>query len=300
MDAESTTPPLPSEQQVIEYLQDHPVRIASRLIAFLPLAVLIGVLLVALTVQHPLASVLPWLALAGVLISAQVRVRRMRQRQNRLQTVQELSLQRRHRQALDAAWRLLPATTGSPQMHSHVVAMIAHSLDQLKAYDAAIVAYSGLIDRLPQQHPGCVHLQIQRAMAQLQADHLADADDTLRRLRNSIETFADTVVSAGYRLARLIQQVRTNHFADAVDQAPTLLDELRPLGIEAGYGHALMALSYLRTEDDPAPQAQLWWSRATLLMPADTLVNRFAELNSLWQADTLAESPRPIDAGGPS
>ena len=286
---------LPSEQQVAQHLQDHPLRTASRLIGMLPLIILIGVLLVALTVQHPLAAVLPWFALAGVLITAHVRVRRLRHRQSQFQIVQELSLQRRHQQALDLAWQLLAAATNSPQMHGHTVALIAHSLDQLKAYDAAIVAYSSLIDQLPQQHPGSVQLQIQRAMAQLQADHLADADDALRRLRHSIEAFANTVVSAGYRLAQLIQQVRTNHFADAIDRAPTLLDDLRPLGIEAAYGHALMALSYLRLENDPTTHAQLWWTRATLLMPASTLVNRFAELNSLWQTEALGESPRPFD-----
>lgn len=286
---------LPNEQQVAQHLKNHSLRTPSRLIGLLPLIILVGVLLVALTVQHPLAVVLPWFALAGVLIKVHIRVRRLRHRQSELQKVQELSLQRRHREALDLAWQLLAGTTNLPQMHGHTIALIAHSLDQLKAYDSAIVAYSSLIDQLPQQYPGSLQLQIQRAIAQLQADHLVDADDTLRRQRHAVEAFANTIVSAGYQLARLIQQVRTNHFTDAIGQAPTLLDDLRPLGIEAAYGHALMALSYLRLENDPTTNAQLWWTRATLLMPAGTLVNRFAELNSLWQADVLRESQRPFD-----
>jgi hypothetical protein len=79
--------------------------------------------------------------------------------------------------------------------------------------------------------------------------------------------------------------VRTNHFADAVEGCDGLLDELRPLGVDAGYGHALVALAYHHLAGAAAgEQAALWWSRATLLVAAPALLDRFAELRPLLGA----------------
>ena len=125
------------------------------------------------------------------------------------------------------------------------------------------------------------------AIAQIAGDQLTDADDTLRRLRGAIDPYRGTPIAASYRLANLIQQTHTNHHADAVETAGTLLDDLRPLGAEAGYGHALMALSFYRMGEietpDPAhrQQAALWCSRATLLLSPEALSARFRELGAM-------------------
>ncbi len=120
-----------------------------------------------------------------------------------------------------------------------------------------------------------------------------------------VERLGRTPVTAGFRLARLIQDVRTHHFADALETSDELIDELRPLGVEAGYGMALMALCYHQhhrrqaehtdTDTDaasagtggapdtagPSDAVARWWQRATLLLPAPVLVDRFPELKVL-------------------
>jgi len=136
-----------------------------------------------------------------------------------------------------------------------------------------------------------VHIGVSRANAALGADRLSDADDSIRRLRGAVEAFPDTTISATYRLAQLAQQVRTHHFAEGVKENDDLLDALRPLGVEAGYGHALMALCHYHdptqgeTADDATAHdaAKQWWGRATLLLPSHTLLSRYPELKPLTE-----------------
>ena len=181
--------------------------------------------------------------------------------------------------------------------------MIAHNLDQLKAFEAAITAYDYLIDHLPSTHPWSMRLRVQRIIAQLATHRLTDADEGLRRMRPKTTEMMDATTCAALRLAALIQQVRTYHWSDAAASAADLLGDLRPLGVEAGYGHALLALSYHHLADAPPSDgalstdaqpttaaeadkmARLWWSRATVLLPAPVLVDRFPELGALASQD---------------
>jgi len=211
----------------------------------------------------------------------------MRTLEHQVTYAQELSMLRHHEQTLRLTWQLLPQVATAAMLHNRVVAYLAYSLDQLKVFDAAIVAYDNLIGQLPPQHPGSVQLQIQRAIAQLQLEQLIDADDTLRRMRHMADTIKHTAVGASYRLAGLLQQVRTHHFAEAIEESGGLLEDLRPLGVEAAYGQALMALCYHQhggaegAGGGGAQNSRLWWSRATLLMPPATLVDRFDELGTM-------------------
>jgi hypothetical protein len=238
-----------------------------------------------------------------------VRNWRVRNLDRRTTEAQDLALLRNHPLSLRRAWDLLPHVAAMPSLHGRTVALIAMNLDQLSEYDSALVAYDELIDRLPEQHPASVQFRINRVILHLFTDRLIDADDELRRLRGLVERFARTAVSAGYRLAELVQSVRTNHFADAVVHADSLVTDLRPLGIEAGYGHALMALSFhqLATagDDAAARQTSRWWRRATILLPVPQLVRRFAELEPLARDERLRRAAQsttpPTEAGaGPA
>lgn len=246
------------------------------------LLVLAGVFALAMLTEHIAGVILPWLAAAGFLGLGIARARRLNRLNRRVLEAQELAALRRYQEALGQAWKLLPQTVSQPNLHSRLVALMAAALDQLKEYEAAIVAYDDLLSRLPHEHPGSVQLRVQKAISLLQCDHLLDADNTLRSLRGMPDMLRESAVGAAHRLALLLQQVRTNHFADAVQTAPTLLDDLRPLGVEAGFGHALMAYSFSQLPDSDSPaQAEQWWSRATLLLPAPVLADRFTELQKL-------------------
>jgi tetratricopeptide (TPR) repeat protein len=285
----STTFSPPSPRQFESYLGQHPVRPPSRWVLQAPMLVAVGLLGVSLVTADPLRSLLPWVAIAWLFGHTAVRTRRTLDLESKARRVQEVAMLRRYPEALRRAWRLLPQATPVPFLHGQTIAMIAHCLDTLGSYDAAIVGYDYLLKRLPPGQPITVHIGVSRAAAALGAQNLSDADDALRRLRGAVEPFPNSPISAAYRLAQLAQHVRTNHFQDGVSQSEGLVEALRPLGVEAGYGHALMALClYHQPDSDDRPghgrkAAQHWWRQATLLLPPATLIQRFPELAPLTE-----------------
>ena len=284
----------PTADQMREHLIRYSAVGPSRWLAWLPVIALGAVLALLLTAEGWL-SVLPWSILLFVFAFMSFRIRQMRRFEQQVVHLQELSTLLNHREALRLSWTLLPRLSAVPELHSRVVALVGHNLDQLRSYDAAIVAFEHLIDRLPQEHPGSIQLRIQRTLAQLATDQLTDADEGLRRLRGFVELEHPNPMGAAYRLAGLFQQIRTHHWSDAVQGADRLLTQLRPLGIEAGYGHAMLALSFhhLNPAEHPAApdQAALWWSRATLLMPSVALIDRLPELSAIVEAGTASTAP---------
>ena len=280
----------PSPEQFDAYLRSHPPSPMSKWQLRAPLLVAALFLGMSLVTSEPISAVLPWVGLAWLFGHNGVRSRRAMSLEAQVRNSQEVAMLRRYPQALREAWRVLPLSVPAPNLHSQTVAMIAHCLDSLGCYDAAIVGYDYLLQRLPAGEPITVHIGVSRANAVLGAERLSDADDSIRRLRGAVEPYPDTTISAAYRLAQLAQQVRTHHFAEGAGENDDLIEALRPLGVEAGYGHALMALCYyhqydgLETEDKPKHEtARLWWGRATLLLPADTLLKRYPELVPLTE-----------------
>ncbi len=279
----------PDPQQFASYLQQHPAQPPSPWSVRLPLLVAVGLIGVSMLTEGLLAALLLWSALIWLFGHTSVRARRAQALERLVHGAQELAMLRRFPEALRRGWRLLPKASKSPHLHGQTVAMIAHCLDALGAYDSAIIGYDYLLQRLPPGQPIAVHIGLSRASASLGAENLSDADDALRRLRGAVETFGNSPISAAYRMLRLAQQVRTHHFAEGVEDSGGLTEALRPLGVEAGYGHALMALChyhYVDPDADPdqsRASAVKWWEQATLLMPPDALVQRFPELSPLME-----------------
>ncbi len=275
----------PSAAQVQAHLDRYPPRGPSKVSLLLPTFGLALIVFLMLRAQSAATFILSWCLLGALLVVMGVRARLARSLESEAAQIQEMTMWRRREDALRRAWRLLPRLVINPELHGRTVAAIAHNLESLGAHDAAIVAYDHLIKRLPDDHPVSVQLRVHRTMAELGAERLTDADSSLRRLRSAVEPYRGTPIGGSYRLASLIQQSRTHHDADAVEGAGELLDELRPLGIDAGYGHALMALAYVRLGETESPpenwrgHALQWWSRATLLVPVERLIERFSDLH---------------------
>ena len=284
----------PTVQQVRNHLQRNQPRDPSKWALWGPLLLMVIAFVIAAMWNTAAAWALPWLVVIGTVVFMSMRVRRFRQLDEQVHRVQELGLRRNASQSLRLAWRLLPQVNELPMLHGRIVAFIAHNLDMLKCYDQALVAYDYLIKRLPHDHPGAVPIKIHRTMALLANDQLADADDALRNLRNVADMFAHSVVGAAYHMAKLLQLVRTNHFEDAVSMADNLVEQLRPLGVDAAYGHALMALScqklYDLKQQGDVGEGLRWWSRATLLIPPGGRVERYPELRD------IAAEPGYVDA----
>ncbi len=283
----------PSSEQFDAHLQAHPPNPPSKWQRRAPLLIAAGLLGISLATSGLASALLPWVGLAWLMGHNWVRTQRALSLEARVRRTQETAMQRRYPQALREAWRVLPLTTPAPALHSQTVAMISHCLDSLNCFDAAIVGYDYLLDRLPSGEPITTHIGVSRANAALGADRLSDADDSIRRLRGAVEQYPDTTISAAYRLAQLAQQVRTHHFAEGAGENGDLIEALRPLGVEAGYGHALLALCHYKqhesseandTQTFPALDlARDWWANATMLLPANSLIQRYPELKPLTE-----------------
>lgn len=278
----------PTVGQVLTHLKRYPAREPSKLTAWMPIIAMATVIVLTMVIQSDWVLLLPWLTVGVVFVLLAMKMRNAQRLEQRITDAQELAMLRHWRQSLRLTWRLIPSLVTQPPLHGRAVALIAHCLDQLKAYDAAITAYNHLIDCVSAQDPVSIQIRIHRTIAQLANDQLIDADDDLRKLRTHTDVLAHPVIGAAYKLAQLVQQVRTNHWAEAVEDADQRIDHLRPLGVDAGYGYALTALSYYKLDNDdtaaPLANAGLWWSRATLLLPVGTLVDRFAELDQIAHA----------------
>jgi len=278
---------LPTAEQVAAHATHFMPQAGPVWVTHAPLIVLVAAVLLAILIPPPIGALLPWLALLGVLIHGSARLRGLRDLERVANAIAEQAMLRRYRPALRRAWLVLPRLVRHPSLHGRVVATMAHCLDDLGAHESAMAAYDHLLAGMPDAGPATMHVRISRAIAALRTDHLADGDEALRRSRGAIGLYLGTPIGGAFRMAQLVQDVRTHHYTDALEFAPTLVDDLRPLGIEAGFGYALMALCMSNARPaDPAAAAQVepptrWWSRATTLLPAEQLVREFPELEPL-------------------
>ncbi|MEM1107752.1 MAG: hypothetical protein AAGH99_03585 [Planctomycetota bacterium] len=274
----------PTPEALARHLEDNPPQPPSPWVRRTPLFVLGAVVVMAVMLGGPAAWLLPWMAFVGLIVYGRRRMLTARGFEKRLARAQELVMLRHHRPALRSVWRLIPSLVNhAPQQH-RAIAILAHVLDDVGAHESAIVAYDRLLNDLPSEHPGALHLKVKKAIASLFTYQLSDADDALRRLRGPVEPLAKTPVGAAYRFALLFQSVQTAHYAEAIEESHGLVEALRPLGVEAGYGHALLACCFAQRNDPEAgdaEQARVWWGRATTLLPAATLRSRFPELRKI-------------------
>lgn len=283
----------PTADQLARHLGQYPAMQAMVWQQRGPLLMAIAVAGLALImIGQPGFALLPLFALLGLMAYLSGQARTAAELQARTARAWELAMIRRYREALGQAWELLPACRTRPELHGRAVTVIAHVLSELGRSEAAEVAYGYLLDRLAPDHPLALRLRVQQAIAALNNGRLADGDDALRKLRGQAEASSDPSLAAMLRLARLVQDVQTGHYADAAEAADDTAAALIPLGAEAGYGYALLALCFaMRSEYDPSvepdqkealnQQARQYWNKATLLIPPAALVYRYPELNKL-------------------
>ncbi|MEM9416236.1 MAG: hypothetical protein AAGA29_12285 [Planctomycetota bacterium] len=281
----------PSADRLARHLADHPPEPVRSVRGWVLFAMAGGlVLAMLLSAVLPALSLLLLLAPLGLMGFLAKRAQQTRELHQRVGRVWELAMLREHREALRRAWTLLPQVKHHPDLHLRCVAVMGHTLDDLAQYSSAMVAFDHLLEHLPANHPMALQTRVQRANAALCDDQLADADDTLRKLRGSIEQLPPGPIPASYQLAKLVQDVRTGHFAEAAQHADDTATKLQPLGVHAGYGYGLLAYCHhqlaLRS-DDPATaakqkqDAEKHWHNATLLIPPAALAHRYRELAAM-------------------
>ncbi|QDU35001.1 hypothetical protein KS4_30780 [Poriferisphaera corsica] len=256
----------------------------------LPLFVGVGVIVLLMLTNNLALTILLWGVFLGVFGVAMWRVRWMRKLEREGMRVDELAMRRKYVEALRGAWTLLPQARRRHGLYMRMANVIAHCLGELKCYEASAEAYDQLIERLPLEGDGVKQLRVFRAIAWLMEDRLADADSALRAMRGVKDDYKGTILGATVAYAELLQCVKTFHFEEGFLLSNRLLDDIRPMGIEAGYGHALMAtccyeMSKRATGDEERAglmeKAKTWWRNAVCLMREEHLLSRLpAEVKS--------------------
>ncbi|MBI1335461.1 MAG: hypothetical protein GC164_00695 [Phycisphaera sp.] len=290
----------PTAGQVAGYLDSHPARLPSRWMMWMPLIGVGFVIALAASIGGGVAQVLPWLVMFALLGYLGYKGRRVRFLDKRVADAHELAMLRMMPASLRLTWRLLPQLVTLPNLYGRALSLLALSLHILGSHEAALVAYDRVISGIPSESPMAFQLRLQRCLAWLANDQITPAEDELRRLQNqSTDIQTPPAIIAALRYTRLYQQVRTYHFADAVEMEHDLLATLAPLGIDAGYGYALMAHSFLHVKvsepENPAKllaSAKEWWRLATMLIPPGDLAQRVPELREA--ADTLPATHWPL------
>lgn len=291
---------IPSAQAFQAYLSRWPPKGPSPLARWWRPIGLGAALALALLVPEGPMMLLPWLILGMLVLSSALIRRNLGQLERQTGQIQEWAMLGQSEPALREGWRLLPRTCPWPELHHRLVAAVTYALEQLGAFEAAVVGYQHLLEQIPPEYRLHGLLCTRLALAQLAADHLTDADQTLSRLRELERGKPEGVLSAAYYWARLYQLVHGGHDSEAIALRENLIERLRPLGVEAGFGYALMALACwrrARREGDPATeemlqQARHWWERATLLLSVDRLVRKHTELSCLAQDPLMQEVAR--------
>jgi hypothetical protein len=291
---------LPNADQMRDHLAAHPAQAPSPWFGRLPLIALGMIAALLLLADTWVSLTLPWVILLVVFGVMTWRARQVQQLERSVNECQQWAMRRHYRAALARAWPLLRQLRRQPLLRHRLIAVMAHCLDDLACFEPAMEVYDHLLAEVDPDHAGAVQLHTHRAIAALHCDRLADADDALKRVRQHIDVKEHEPIAAAYHLARVLQEVRTHHDQAATQRGDDMVATLRPLGVEAGFGHALLAWCHRRrlrqgaaseSRDDlsaPMDHAQAmrrWWRRATLLLSPAAIVYRFPELAPLAEED---------------
>ncbi|MEM7680965.1 MAG: hypothetical protein AAF288_03320 [Planctomycetota bacterium] len=284
-----------------------------------PAAVGLVVLSLVLSVMgaHDVAALLPLLGVVAAVLAVRWRARRERNASEAVHRAHELSAMRRPKQALAEAWRLWPASSQAPMRRRQLLAVMAQSLEELGAWEQAVRVFDELLDSLPQPSPPELMLRLRRAAVLVSCERLTDVDDELRATRPRLPVGQRHLASAMFRLTELLRDAATGHIDRLESLGDPLMDELRPLGVDAALGYTAAAVCLAREAqardtraqaqpvrrvgaalgDDAGPEperlralARDWWRRALALSPAGPLLARTPEAGR-WLEDGTLKDP---------
>jgi tetratricopeptide (TPR) repeat protein len=234
--------------------------------------------------------------------------RARRDEQTELLAIEDLLALKRVEQVAPRLHWIMLRPMRAPEGRLRALLLLATTLTRMQRYDDAILVYNELIETERVAGPGGAMVKLGRAMAMLHADHLYDADRAINDLRRLIDRggagvemlqmddsvpapAADPMSIAALRLVELFRDVKTGHFAEAIDLFHAHRDTIRRgLGHRVAEAHALAAVAYDRASR-PADAARAF-ADATALQPMAELLNRYVEVRPL----IAKYAPTPVPA----
>ena len=280
----------PTAEEFAEHLDANDLRTPSVAAMWMPLLVVLVIAAAGWAAGGVAALALPWGALMGLLVWSARRAAAWQRRMRETRRCAELAGRRYFPAALQRAWRLLPEVREQPSLHGELVSVMTHALAALRQYEAAGKGYRFMLERMGgtgnngavggAPDVGVARLRLLAAVTALLNEDLYEGDELIRKARGTASQYPDSPLFALLRTAELFQAVRTHHFEDGTAMAgPTLMDELRPLGFDAGFGYAAAALCWHQRGD--TGRATAWWRSATLLVPDQALIHRLPGTEAL-------------------
>jgi tetratricopeptide (TPR) repeat protein len=263
----------------------------------LGLSVLLGALSADTNIL-PQGGMLSWLlpqlvvlAVACVLVHT---IRKQRALTRDLQEGLEAVQLRQWPRALLSLRRVLGKPVPHPAARAESLLALAAVAEANDAFDASQRIYECMLEER-QADPVQLHTaRVGLGGAMLRTGQTTDAVGLIDRLER--EDLPGSL-RAHSELLALFREIAMGHAVDQLDRAESRQQLFRRhLGTRAGYGYGLLAAAF--DVAGKREEAQRMWHDATLLIPADELVRRFAELRRL--AETYTAAPIPAGLAAPT
>ena len=244
---------------------------------------------------------LSWVILICLVVSLTISTSRRKDLAKWSRQASDLCLQEKWSQAIEPLRRLLAKPVPSAQIRYQGLLELAGVAEHSERLEGAAEIYEAITREQPQGLLGSLAL-VGKAIVLLKLDHLADADDIIRRLEVSVQSRS---LKSLVVLARLYQQIKTGHYAEALADKSSKCELARVgMSTKAAYVYALLALGCRRQEiaasvEEAADEsltagceAEMLWQQATMLLEPDILLEKFPELAELKEAYASA-APLP-------
>ena len=232
-----------------------------------------------------LSVILMWLVLTGLLVSLFINAARRQAMSKWSRKAADLCLMERWEEAADPLRKVLNKPVNMPQIRYQGLLELAGVAENTGQTDQARQIYRAISDEQPQGLL-CRLARVGEAIVLLKLDQLADADAVIRQLEVGAE---GPGLKSLVLLARLYQQIRTGHYAEALEDETDKCELARKgLSSKAGYVYGLLGLAK-HNQADGQEAAGMYWQQATMLIRPETLVKKFPELDKLSQTYEAAE-----------
>ena len=223
-----------------------------------------------------LSVILMWVVLTGLLVSLFISAGRRQALAKWSRKAADLCLLERWEEAIEPLRKVLNKPVSLPQMRYQGLLELAGVAENTGQTDQARQIYRAISEEQPQGLLGKLS-RLGEAIALLKLDHLADAETVIRQLEVNAE---GPGLKSLVLLARLYQQIKTGHYAEALEDEVNKCELARQgLSTKAGYAYGLLGLAHNQAGDQE--QSRKYWWKATMLIKPENLVRKFPELGQL-------------------
>jgi len=232
-----------------------------------------------------LGGLIMFAAVVAMGLFASHTLKRQRNEQQRVETIEELIQLRRWDHAAGMLQALLSRPTLTMNARLQGLFYLAGVLARYDRFTDALAVEDYLLEQA-RFDPITTHgLKLMRTTALLREDHLVDADRAMSDLRREAPD------SAGLAMIEIYRDVKTGHPEEAIEVFKQKSDAIRTqLGHRIADAYALIA----RAHDllDQRTEAAAAFENATLLTPFEELVRRYPEVAPLRDKYPAATMPQ--------